>query len=162
VSGCFLIWIGGVNRYGVILGMHRPWDVSRTMGNLKYDQAAPMYNRWLADLKDYLLKMQVPDDLYAKLIATVNSVEMRMFENNDIVPLIHDPTFDEWLTNRCGQMTFKENKELGELNWQKYQGRSYNSGRQQQLVDRSNTIANCRTQAQAQARRDAFTKVFGM
>src|SRR5438105_3615821 len=32
VSGCFLIWMGGVNRYGTVVGMHRPWDISGSMG----------------------------------------------------------------------------------------------------------------------------------
>src|SRR5262249_35088438 len=43
VSGCFLIWLGGVHRYGVIVGMHRPWDTSRKMGSMPYEKAAPQY-----------------------------------------------------------------------------------------------------------------------
>src|SRR5262249_52966764 len=131
------------------------------MGSMPYEKAAPQYAQWLADLKEYLRRMEVPDHLYTTLIASVDSVEMRMLTNNEILPLINHATIDEWLTNRCGQMTFRENKELGELSYAKMQRQYYNQTRYQQLYEKSITIMNCRTAAHKEARYAAFKKMFG-
>jgi hypothetical protein len=162
VSGCFLIWMSGVNRYGVIVGMHRPWDTSGDMGRSSYEQAAAVYNKWLADLKAYLTKMELPDVYFSKFIATVRSGDMRMLSGQEPLELNHDPSSAEWLTNRCGQWTTSDNNEMANLNDKQYNGTPHNSVRRQQLVAKLSAIQSCKTAAQKEARVAAFKTLFGM
>jgi hypothetical protein len=105
VSGCFLIWMGGVNRYGTVVGMHRPWDMSGTMGRSDYQDAAALYKKWIGDLDVYLTKMELPQAYFAKFISTVRSGDMRMLSGEELLQLNENPSKGEWLSNRCGQWT---------------------------------------------------------
>lgn len=160
LSGCFLIWIGGVNRYGDIVGMHRPWDTSRKMGSLPYKQAAKQYKKWLADLKLYLTKMEVPETYFSKFIETVRSGDIRMLTNEDYTALHQNPSITEWLSNRCGQWTTQENEEISNLNRKKYQGKRHNRTRLKQLLDKLTARQVCKENARRQARETAFKKMF--
>jgi hypothetical protein len=160
VSGCFLIWMGGVNRYGTVVGMHRPWDTSGTMGKLNYPEAGAIYKKWIADLDVYLTKMELPQAYFAKFISTVRSGDMHMLSGADLLQLNENPSKGEWLSNRCGQWSSQDNNEIGELNFAQYQGRSHNSARRQQLIAKLSAIQTCKTSTQAQARREAFEKIF--
>ena len=162
VSGCFLIWMGGVNRYGTVVGMHRPWDTTGNMGQLPYEQAAQQYKKWLADLSEYLTRMELPDAYFSEFIATVKSGSMRMLTGRELLELNHNPSKTEWLTNRCGQWITQENDELGNLNFQKYRGLPHDSRRLQKLMAKLSAIQKCQDNAQREARTQAFKRIFGM
>jgi hypothetical protein len=160
LSGCFLIWMGGVNRYGTVVGMHRPWDTTGNMGRMAYEEAAAQYNRWINELNTYLTSMELPPAFFSTFIATVKSGNMRMLTGSELLQLNHNPSKTEWLTNRCGQWTAQENEELGNLNAAQYHGRPHNSTRRQQLVAKYSASQTCQTETQRAARKEAFTKVF--
>jgi hypothetical protein len=160
VSGCFLIWMGGLNRYGITVGMHRPWDMGKTMGKLKYKEAALVYNRWIEDLKIYLTKMELPDVYFAKFIATVRSGEMKMLTNDDLLSLNNNPSKTEWLLNRCGEFPSNKTVMFGQLSQNKFQGRPYNVLLWQQLEDEYNKIRVCKVNALTEARSTAFNSMF--
>jgi len=159
LSGCFLIWMGGVNRYGVTIGMHRPWDQSGNMGQLKYDRAAAMYNKWIEDLKAYLVKMELPDSYFAKFIATVRSGDMRMLTNADLLSLNNNPSKVEWLSSRCGEYPANKTELLGQLSQSKFAGRPYNVALWQQLSDEYNAVYFCKKKALRDTRAAVFSSL---
>lgn len=100
VSGCFLIWMGGVNCSGIVVGMHRPWDTTGDMGQKTPDEAEKIYDQWIDDLKTYLTKTKLPDAYFSKFVETVRSGDMQMLTNADLLALNHHPSKAERLSNR--------------------------------------------------------------
>jgi hypothetical protein len=160
LSGCFLIWMGGVNRYGVIVGMHRPWDQSGSLGRLQYNEASSMYKRWIDDLKTYLAKMELPDVYFAKFIETVRSGQMKMLSGDDLLSLNNNPSKIEWLSNRCGEFPTNKAMVLGQLSQSKFRGQPYNATLWQQLASEYNIIRVCKTNALQETRTAAFNALF--
>jgi hypothetical protein len=148
LSGCFLIWLGGVTRTGNAVGMHRPWDTSHNMGNLSYDQAAPLYAKWLADLKDYLHTVETPETVYSRYIQMVNSDSMHMLTTEEALELLNMPSVTEWLINRCGSVTPDEAASL------------INTGRVEQLRNKQNQIGQCEWAAKRETRDAVFKSGF--
>jgi hypothetical protein len=148
LSGCFLIWLGGIARTGNAVGMHRPWDTAHNMGKLTYDQAAPIYAKWLADLKEYLRVVETPETVYSRYIQLVNSDTMHMLSTEEALELLNMPSVTEWLINRCGSVT---NDEAASL---------INSGRVQQLRDKQTRVAQCEWTAKRNTREAIFKAGF--
>lgn len=159
LSGCFLIWLGGIQRIGLIIGMHRPWDTSHNMGQMPYEQAAPMYAKWMSDLQAYLKSVEVPQLYYSKLIETVSSNTMKMLSSDEVVDLAYMPSVHEWLINRCGVFSPGETNAAGREGVNRYYHRPFNAALLQSLQQKQTAIANCETNAKTSFRTTALQAI---
>lgn len=69
-SACFLIWVGGLNRDGNYVGVHRPVFNKSYYSSISSNEAEALYQNMLDSIQAYLEKYKVPRDVIGKMINT--------------------------------------------------------------------------------------------
>jgi hypothetical protein len=98
-SACFLIWAGGVFRSGNDIYIHRIAFDKTFYGSLSPSEAHSKYTVALAEVRDYLKEMEIPDTIYEEMVRMPSYAVTPLEEANS---LWTPPSFGEWLTARCG------------------------------------------------------------
>ena len=121
LSACVLILAAGVQRIPNRVGIHRPHFDESEFAKLSLFEARKAYEKMETDVRNYLIKMGMPDALF---------LAMRKISSDDIVVLskaqIHDfgldatdPTFAEYMRAKeiaeNGKVTYDLNKIFGEV-----------------------------------------------
>lgn len=72
-SSCFLIWAAGADRRGSVIGLHRPTTNSDEFAGLPIDQAAIRYRSELSRIKQYLVGMEIPQNIMDIMFSTASN-----------------------------------------------------------------------------------------
>jgi hypothetical protein len=113
-SACFLIWVGGIERFGNALIVHRPRDVSGTFGSKAAARASREYSATLSAIDSYLVEMEVPPSIIEK-VKTTPSNEIAFLAFEDVLRMKRPPSIAEWLISDCGSVREDEDEWIWQL-----------------------------------------------
>jgi hypothetical protein len=121
-SACFLMWVGAVERNGLVgsddmtFGLHRPRYEADYFGNLDADSARSRYAGMEEAIRAYLKEMNVPNEI-ADLMMRVPSRSMETLTASRMLESVgwRTPFFEEWLAARCEMLTDAEEDEYALL-----------------------------------------------
>jgi hypothetical protein len=103
-SACFLIFAGGVDRWGTDILIHRIKFDADFFGGLDFPNAAKTYRAGMERIREYISEMGVPDAFYWKML-NVSSNETLALTGEEMTDLTKaaggDPAFAEWLDAKC-------------------------------------------------------------
>lgn len=100
-SSCFFIYAAGVQRFGKILGVHRPYLSKKDYEDLTLDAAANTHSNIQDISSAYLRTMGVPSSISEKIMA-VSSEQIKWLTNaevDELYGLISE--YQEWFKARC-------------------------------------------------------------
>ncbi len=101
-SACFLIWLGGFERKGVYVGVHRPVFDTEFYSSISPSDAEALYESMIASMEEYLQKYKVPDEIIEQMLNTPSHEIHGIWAEQ----LGGYPAFyDERLTAICGVTT---------------------------------------------------------
>ena len=106
-SACFLIWTGGVERDGTVLGLHRPAIAATSFASLPADRASILYRQLLSDIGKYLAEMEVPRR-FIEIMTDTSSKDIRWLTNDEAQSMEAVPSIAEWVASSCGAMSKTE------------------------------------------------------
>jgi hypothetical protein len=110
-SACFLIWAAGLRREGRILGLHRPYVQKEYYKKLDVTEASEIYGIITQDVREYLRKNGIPENIISKMFAHSSS-DLYYLTTDEIHALSYQPFFEEYLIAGCGEpLTVDENVE---------------------------------------------------
>jgi hypothetical protein len=112
-SACFLIWAGGWERWGSVLGIHRPTAGMNGFGNLPPDKASVAYTQIISAIRDYLSEMEIPNRYMERMTSISSDNMFWISENVDELKALDEleyaPSIQEWLKLKCGVSKFDVN-----------------------------------------------------
>jgi len=149
VSACLLIFVGGVERIGNYLSVHRTFLDHDVLRDMSIHEASAYSNGADAMVRSYLSSMSVPDSLH-EIMGSVPSNESVVLPGDYVHEHFFGPAanVEEWIIARCG-------------NWESVASEVYNSTDTAiRSVARSelDKISDCKFEAYAQERRRVFTE----
>lgn len=103
-SACFVVWAGGINRVGRVLGIHRPRFDPAYFSGISLEAAQREYGQALIEVKHYFEEMSVPESYYDRMMKTP-SADLTILTKEEADKLSVDdypPAIDEWLISKCG------------------------------------------------------------
>jgi|GEM_PF-5305305 len=107
-SSCFLIWAAGAERFGNMIGIHRPSIHSSTFANLSPDKSSAIYKQELIEINKYLTDMEVPQK-YIDTMTDVSSSNIYWLKYNEAESMQGmPPSIEESMSASCGQILTKE------------------------------------------------------
>lgn len=160
-SACFFAWLGGANRTGNVLGIHRPFPPATDMQKLSPAEAGRLYHDLSGKILAYLTEMdaaphwlsdmmRIPsDDLY---VVPENEIANEL--QGDQRALFDLPSLAQWKFARCGGLSVDEWHDLWRLSLQALNGTlpKNMSAYLHYLEDREQEIRMCGEQAVKEAR----------
>ena len=99
-SACALIWIGGVNRLGMI-GLHRQRTEEAGFRLLSPADASVLYHKVLDRMITYMEEMEAPQSIVDETIAAPSG-DIRWVDVNEETSLYESPNIAEWIAASCG------------------------------------------------------------
>jgi hypothetical protein len=103
-SACFLVFVGGVQRWGTDILVHRIKFDSSVFGSLEFPEAAKTYQAAMEVVRNYLAEMGVQERFYERMFNTSSSQvsELNADEIRELTgAAAGDPSFAEWLDAKC-------------------------------------------------------------
>lgn len=103
-SACVYVWLSGVVRLGAWqLVIHRPYFDAAYFGSLSSEEAETKYVELESRAYDFLRKMGAPEQLIV-MMRKVSSSDGQILDQDYVAGELSNtsPSFDEWLTSRCG------------------------------------------------------------
>ncbi len=112
-SACFFVWMGGVQRIGNHLGLHRPRFGRQHYLGMSPIQAQKKYAQLLGLIRVYFREMEVPPRVLERMMEISSGDIVRISEGPDAIgfniPLQGEPpSIAEWIKSRCGEITMSE------------------------------------------------------
>ena len=103
-SACFIVWAGGVGRFGNYVGIHHPYFNPKMFGKLDPEEAEKMYGPVETETRTYFAKMGVGDAIVNKMLRIL-SKDM-VYLNEDQLDSLRNPAswIDEQVLARCGEI----------------------------------------------------------
>lgn len=164
-SACFFAWLGGANRVGNVLGIHRPFPPAKEMQKLSPAEAGRLYRDLSAKILAYFTEMdaaphwlsdmmKIPsDDLY---VIPEEQIENE-FEG-DVRELFDPPSLAQWKFSKCGGHSVEEWHDFTSLMLQSVKGTlpKNMSGYYHYLERREKEIRMCGVEAVMEARERAL------
>lgn len=162
LSACVLVFVGGVHRYGNVLGVHRSYvshDVLKAMSGTEAISASTAVMR---RVDSYLNEMAVPRQVI-DIMNSTSSQEITFLEDDIISRYLsgYIPQYGEFMLARCGNWK-AANSKLGVLDRKKSVSglSSAEQGQYDALMKAVlHTIPLCESNADAQLRNEVFTEV---
>ncbi|HEX9211233.1 MAG TPA: DUF4189 domain-containing protein [Bradyrhizobium sp.] len=110
MSACSIIWMGGVGRFGDVVGVHRmAWD-AEYYRKFSLDEAQQMYDRAVRANQEYNREMGVPDWLEgfemqfsSQQIQLLSADQLQQFRN-------YPPYLDQMIIAKCGSRERRGNR----------------------------------------------------
>jgi hypothetical protein len=108
-SACFFIYMGGINRGGYGIGIHRPYLPDEQYKSMSADDAMTESGKVRKIVTDYLFEMGVPSS-YGERMFTIPSGEIVWLTEEEIFETLHGyvPDIQEWMSAQCGVLTEAE------------------------------------------------------
>ena len=111
-SACFVIWSGGVMRWGKTpdengvggTGIHRPSFDPSYFANLSAADAEAKYESMTDNVEKFLDDMGVPMRLVEKMFS-IPSGDAYLLSEDDLRELESPPALEEWFTSKCGDVS---------------------------------------------------------
>lgn len=101
-SACVLVYLGGVERQGNLLAIHRTFIRHDELGNLSFGEAERAGRLQAAAVEQYLRSMGVPS-AFSDLMRSIPSSEVQILSMDFVERYLQKvPEIDEWLSARCG------------------------------------------------------------
>ncbi|SRR6266404_4206516 len=101
-SACFLIWSGGVGRFGDLLGIHRIAYKKEFFGALSSKEAENLYDKAKESVVRYLTDMNIPQTVIEDSFS-YSSADMKWLDKATIVRMENYPSsLKELKLARCG------------------------------------------------------------
>lgn len=112
-SACFLMAVGGTQRlFFEPVGLHRPRVSGSHFGDLSQGQARELYAELTDAISDYLRRMDVPQRAIDRMMRTP-SHEIEWVEPGHLALSTDAHSVSEWLTSRCGALSFEQQQHYG-------------------------------------------------
>jgi hypothetical protein len=148
-SACFLIFAGGVDRSGYIVGLHRSYYPHQYLRTMSAEEATSRTKAARAKVDQYLTDMEVPRSFIDRALATP-SEDMDFLTSTEIEKYFSGftPDVDEWVKAKCGNF----NKTM-----QKFVNDIHNDKLASQVDDQS----NCWIKTHFKMVEEAFEKKYG-
>ena len=160
-SSCLLIWVGGIERSGEFMGVHRPRFEKQFYGALEAASAKKIYNKMFKEIRLYLNDFNVSEKIIDKMVNTPShDISIVSVEELNGFP----PFFEERLVAKCGVMPKKESKQLRSLklrNTYEKDLSSFEKSKLLRLKEDDYKIAQCNFMVTIVDRIKGFNKVFG-
>lgn len=169
-SAGFFIHIGGVQRDGTYLAVHRPAFRKGTFGKLSLDDARKAFAALQDEAKSYMREMGVPEHIQEDILGTPSERALLLDDKtvrtyfSGALPYLH-----EWQRNRCAKLSAAEMRQLestssrllqangaGEIQTSKANWDDYAFLRKKQEEERV-----CIAEVEQQSRRVAYERYFG-
>ena len=108
-SSCFYIFIAGIDRFGHVLGIHRPYLSDEDYKRMNIDDAIEASKFLKTMVKDYFVEMGVSTD-YVDRAFSISSNEIEWLKRDEIEKYFFGliPEIDEWVSARCPKLTEAE------------------------------------------------------
>jgi len=159
-SACVVLWLSGASRVGNWrLVIHRPYYDSDYFGGLSVDEADVQYREMENEDYTYLRDMGTPEPLITKMRA-VPSTEGEELDPEYVFEdlAIQVPSFDEWLTARCGRVS-RDDPMSHQITWKIIEQKSLTK-EEQAFLDHESAVNQCRAKAHIQAHHEAWKSEF--
>lgn len=124
-SACPIVLAGCSERAAhTSIGIHRPRFEKQRAAELTLKDANAAYEVMLADLRDYMEEMAIPEQLIEQMLRTPSD-EMHLMPAEEFISLVGErsPAYDEWMVSRCDSISADERADL-EILWK---ARTYQS-----------------------------------
>jgi len=170
-SAGFFIHIGGVERNGTYLAVHRPYFGKGPFGKLPLDKARTVFDALQSEAKDYMHEMGVPEYIQDDILATPSERSLLLDDKTvrtyfwGALPYRH-----EWKRNRCAKLSsaeihraenfadrLLETGNSGETGFTSSEWKDYSFLKKKQ--DEENA---CSAEVEHQGRRIAYERYFGI
>ena len=101
-SSCFFIFVAGAQRFGEVIGIHRPYLPREAYQNLSMDEASQAHVAVGDIVKKYLKEIDVSPS-YADRMMAVDSGEIEWLSEEEIKKNFYDfaPAYREWILAVC-------------------------------------------------------------
>jgi hypothetical protein len=106
-SSCFLIWAAGVERWGNVLGLHRPYFGKEYSKGLTASEAKAKYEGGSNIVKNYLYDMDIPTNIIDEMFKH-SSKDIYFLDYKTAESLKHVPFFEEWIIANCNTLKIEE------------------------------------------------------
>lgn len=101
-SACVLVYLGGVEREGNLLAIHRTFIRHDELGDLSFGQAERAGRQQAAVVDQYLSDMGAPSAL-SELMRSIPSSGIQILSTDFVEQYLRKlPEIEEWLTAKCG------------------------------------------------------------
>lgn len=108
-SSCFYIFVGGISRFGNVLGIHRPYLHEETYKSMQVDDAIDASSAIRQLVQSYFEEMGVPASYVDRSFAVASDgIEWLGAEEVESFFAFDIDEIDEWLTARCPKYTEAE------------------------------------------------------
>ena len=111
-SSCFLIFAGGVNRNGTVLGIHRVYQKHDDLRKMSLKNAEDNAKSIKKQVDNYLSDMGIVASIRERVFS-ISSKQIEFLNNEDVKKYLSGniPEIDEWIIAKCGDVKAIE-KEL--------------------------------------------------
>lgn len=124
-SAGFFVHIGGVNRSGTYLAVHRPSYAKGRFGELPREEARKAFTALQDEARVYMREMGVPEHIREDILGTPSErallLDDRTVRTYFSGPL---PYLHEWQRNRCARLTAPELQRIEDLSGRLLKARS--------------------------------------
>ena len=159
-SACFYIFVGGIHRFGGVLGIHRPYVYHEQLRSMSGGEADMAFQAIRRDSDAYLKEMGVPESII-EIVNSTGSHDIHWIsgaeKDQHFSGLI--PEYQEWVNARCGR--WNENYAEGtRLARRKANGTATADelAELDRLLDRESTMLQCTFKLERQLREEAREK----
>ena len=169
-SAGFFIHIGGVERNGTYLAVHRPYFGRGKYGKLPLDEARTVFETLQKDAQAYMHEMGIPEYVQEDILATPSERSL-LLDDKTVRTYLRGalPYRHEWKRNRCAKLSAAEVQRLenftehqlkagstGEIEFTSAEWDDYSFLKKKQ--DEENA---CAAEVEHQGRRIAYERYFG-
>jgi len=156
-SSCFLIWAGGIERHGNLLGLHRPSYDEAWFGALAPGEAARRYAELMRVTQQYLADMEIEPRLAEKMVGTPKEHVFVVASDQVISRTIegYAPSTKEWIGANCETLSPDEERDDAAIGVRK---QSLSPGYIQYLERKSKNARNCTLMHLMAARLDVIRR----
>lgn len=112
-SSCFFMFAAGAQRFGEIIGIHRPYLPRETYKSFSMEEAGQAHNEVEEIVKAYLKEIDVPLS-YLDRIMSVDSGEIEWLSQEEVKKQFNDfaPAYREWIAAICSPPSDSETSKM--------------------------------------------------
>ncbi len=110
-SSCFFIFVAGAQRFGEIVGIHRPYLPKDAYRKLNMDEASQTHLKVRHMVEDYLEDVDVPLS-YVERIMAVDSEDIEWLSEDELKKNFYGyaPAYREWMDAKCPPVSESDTK----------------------------------------------------
>jgi len=162
-SACFYIYIAGVDRYGGVLGIHRPVLSDDDYKALQVDEAIEGSRHVRKTVMEYVAEMGVSTSYVDRIFSTsISQIEWLADEEVQKYFLHEIPEVADWLSARCPKFTPLEAMAWYDEPWQGREPSDAEAKIIAQANDKFMAMEDCKEHERKRISCRAWVKAFGV